>query len=77
MYYVGQAKKIYFRVNQHLTGHGNGDVYADYKYRDEFLVALLPLVESGCGDLDLLERRMISKYDAYKKGYNRTSGNRK
>lgn len=30
-YYVGQAKKVFQRVNNHFTGHGNGDVYADYK----------------------------------------------
>lgn len=43
MYYVGQSKRIYFRVNQHFTGHGNGDVYADYKNGDNFRITLLPL----------------------------------
>lgn len=36
MYYGGQAKKVLDRVNAHFTGHGNGDVYADYKYGDIF-----------------------------------------
>ncbi len=74
-YYVGQAKRLYFRVNQHFTGHGNGDVYADYKYGDAFRIKLIKLTESGCDDLDELERRMIARYQAYDKGYNKTRGN--
>ncbi len=30
MYYVGQGKSVFQRINSHFTGHGNGDVYADY-----------------------------------------------
>lgn len=30
--YVGQSVNMYKRVYNHLTGHGNGDVYADVKY---------------------------------------------
>ncbi len=74
--YVGQAKRIYFRVNQHLTGHGNGDVYADYKYGDEFTVRLIKLSDSGYDDIDKLEKDMIRKYDAYNNGYNKTRGNK-
>ncbi len=74
-YYVGQAKRLIFRVNQHFTGHGNGDVYADYVYGDSFLIQLIPLIDSGYVDIDEMEREMIKKYDAYKSGYNRTVGN--
>lgn len=76
MYYVGQSKRIYFRVNQHFTGHGNGDVYADYKYGDEFTIKLLPLVDSGYSDIDALERDKIAEFSANDTGYNRTRGNR-
>lgn len=76
MYYVGQAKRLYFRVKQHFTGHGNGDVYADYKYGDSFLIRLITLRESGCDDLDRLERDMIAKYHAYESGYNKNAGNK-
>ena len=76
MYYVGQAKRLYFRVKQHFTGHGNGDVYADYKYGDAFLIRLITLRESGYDDLDRLERDMIAKYHAYESGYNKNAGNR-
>lgn len=76
MYYVGQAKRIFFRLNQHFTGHGNGDVYADYKYGDDFAIKIIKLSESGYSDLDKLEKDLIDKYDAYNSGYNRTSGNR-
>lgn len=76
MYYVGQATRLFFRVNQHFTGHGNGDVYGDYKRGgDKFTIKLIPLVNSGYYDLDKLEKDMITKYDAYNNGYNKTSGN--
>ena len=74
-YYVGQAKKLFFRINQHFTGHGNGDVYADYKYGDDFAIKIIRLSESGYDDLDHLEKDMIKKYHAYSIGYNKTSGN--
>lgn len=76
MYYIGQAKRLFFRINQHFTGHGNGDVYADFKYGDEFVIQIIPLADSGYQDIDLLEKDMIQKYDAYHRGYNRTRGNR-
>lgn len=75
IYYVGQAKKLFSRVNQHFTGHGNGDVYADYKYGDEFTVKIVRLSRSGYDDLDLLEKDLIKKYNAYENGYNKTAGN--
>jgi hypothetical protein len=76
IYYVGQATRLFFRVNQHFTGHGNGDVYGDYKRgKDKFTIKLLPLVNSGYYDLDKFEKDMIEKYDAYDHGYNKTKGN--
>lgn len=73
--YVGQAKRLFFRVNQHLTGHGNGDVYADYKYGDEFTIKLIPLISTEHGNIDKLEKDTIDYYGAYDEGYNRTRGN--
>ena len=76
MYYVGQATRLFFRVNQHFTGHGNGDVYGDFKRgKDKFTIKLIPLSNSGYYDLDKLEKDMIAKYDAYNNGYNKTQGN--
>ena len=75
MYYVGQSVRVIDRVGQHLTGHGNGDVYADFKYGDEFEVSTVSLAESGYGSLNDLERDTIAAYDAYNSGYNRTPGN--
>lgn len=76
MYYVGQATRLFFRVNQHFTGHGNGDVYGDYKRgKDKFTIKLIPLVNSGYYDLDKLEKDLITKYNAYEDGYNKTHGN--
>ncbi len=75
-YYVGQAKNVMQRVKTHLAGHGNGDVNADYKYGDEFETRTISLVFAGYTTLNSLERDLISRYNAYSKGYNKTRGNR-
>lgn len=76
MYYVGQGKKVFQRVNSHFTGHGNGDVYADYKYGDDFTIKMIALENSGFSTLNELERNTISTYNAYASGYNKTRGNK-
>ena len=76
MYYVGQAQKILDRVNNHFVGRGNGDVYADYKYGDKFTIKMISLQNSGFSSLNELERCVITKYNAFSKGYNKTRGNR-
>lgn len=76
MYYVGQAKKVLQRVNTHFTGHGNGDVYADYKYGDSFKIKTIGFAGSGYDSIDELEKDTIKTYNAYSKGYNKTRGNR-
>jgi hypothetical protein len=74
-HYVGQAKKVYFRINQHFTGKGNQEVYADFMYGNNFRIKIIRLGDSGYYDLDKLEKDMIAKYDAYHSGYNKTVGN--
>lgn len=76
MYYVGQSKNVMNRINQHFTGHGNGDVYADYKYGDSFKIRTIRLGGSGFTTLNSLEKRTISAYNAFSRGYNKTRGNR-
>lgn len=76
IYYVGQGKRVFDRVNQHFTGKGNGDVYADYKYGDEFAIRMIALENSGFSSLNELERNTIAKYNSYYKGYNKTRGNK-
>ena len=76
MYYVGQAQYIFDRVNAHFTGKGNGYVYADYKYGDEFTIKMISLQKSGYVSLNELERHTIMVYDAFSKGYNKTRGNK-
>lgn len=77
MCYVGQSVRVMSRVQQHLTGHGNGDVYADYKHGDDFTVQTISLAASGYDSLNDLERDAIFTYDAFNSGYNRTRGNRR
>ena len=74
-YYVGQGVKLFRRANNHFTGHGNGDVYADYKYGDDFTIKLIPLAGSGFRSLNELERQAIYDYRANITGYNKTKGN--
>lgn len=76
MYYVGQGKQVFNRVNAHFTGKGNGDVYADYKYGNKFTIKMIALENSGFSTLNELERNTIAKYNAYYKGYNKTRGNK-
>jgi len=76
MYYVGQAHTVLDRVNKHFTGSGNGDVYADYKYGDQFTIKLIALKGSGYLSLNDLERETIWAHDSFSEGYNKTRGNR-
>ena len=76
MYYIGQGQQVLNRVNSHFTGKGNGDVYADYKYGDQFTIKMIALDESGFPTLNDLERHTIRTFDAYATGYNKTRGNR-
>ena len=76
MYYVGQGKTFTNRVNSHFTGSGNGDVYADYKYNDEFTIRLIYLSRTDYKNLNDLERDMITHYNSFHKGYNKTRGNK-
>ncbi|MDF2984941.1 MAG: hypothetical protein K0R50_451 [Eubacterium sp.] len=76
LYYVGQGQQVLNRVNNHFTGKGNGDVYADYKYGDDFTIKMIALENSGFDSLNDLERNTITVYNSYNKGYNKTRGNR-
>lgn len=76
MHYVGQGKKVMARIAQHFTGHGNADVYADWKYGDRFTIKIIKLQGSGFRSLNSLERSTIASYKAFSKGYNKTRGNR-
>lgn len=73
-YYVGQGRRVLSRLLQHFSGRGNGDVYADWRYGDEFRIRTLRLEGSGYQSLDDLERDAIERYDAYGSGYNRNRG---
>lgn len=75
-YYVGQSIHVIKRVHQHLTGHGNGDVYADFVYGRQFELFLVPLAHSGFESLNALEKSTIKVFHAYDKGYNKTRGNK-
>ena len=76
MYYIGQSIGLLNRVNNHFTGKGNGDVYADYKYGDKFTIKMLSLKNSGYETLNDLERETIEAYSLKFKLYNKTKGNK-
>lgn len=75
-YYVGQSIHVMSRIAQHFNGHGNGDVYVDYRNGDSFTIKVIKLEGSGFKSLNSLEKRAISAYNAYYRGYNKTRGNR-
>lgn len=76
MYYVGQSDRLISRVNNHLNGRGNGDVYADYKYGDRMIIKLIPIKRSGYLSLNKMEKDFIRYFRANTKGYNKTKGNK-
>lgn len=71
-YYVGQSVNIVKRVNNHFTGKGNGDVYADFKYGHKFKIKLIRCKEKK---LDEIEKYYITKYKSFDNGYNKNVGN--
>ena len=77
MYCIGKGQKVLSRVNSQFTGHGNGDVYADYKYGCKFKISTIALEGSGFATLNDLERNAIQRYSAFSHGYNKTRGSRK
>ena len=72
--YVGQSENVGKRVRNHLTGHGNGDVYADFKY-GKFVYVKMIICDYD--ELDGMERDLIFTYDAQNRGYNKTQGGSK
>lgn len=68
--YVGQSSNVYNRVRNHLTGHGNGDVYADVKNGDVLYIKVILCKAEMMNDL---EKYLIKLYDATH-SYNKTSG---
>ena len=75
--YVGQSIKVLDRIGNHFKGNGNGDVYADYKYGDEFKIRTISLDLSPYDNLNDLERHAIKVFGAYEKGYNKNRGNKR
>lgn len=73
--YVGQSKNVRKRLQQHFSGEGCIDVYADYLSGDEFRIKTITLRDYGIDDLDKMEKELISKYHAFDRGYNKTRGN--
>lgn len=71
--YIGQSINVYRRVRNHLTGHGNGDVYADLKYGKFVYVRF---VFCSKAHLNRIEKDLISRFNATK-SYNRTGGGAK
>ena len=70
-FFVGHSIHVLERVRQYFTGQGNGDVYADWKMGDKFIISTLSLVDSGHKDLNELEQKIIEAYDARERGYNK------
>ena len=68
--YVGQSLHVCHRVHGHLSGKGNGDVYADARDGCVITIRFYPVGKKRLNDL---ERKLIAKYRATQ-SYNRTVG---
>lgn len=71
--YIGQSVNVYKRVYNHVTGHGNGDVYADIKYRKYVYIKFIPCQNNQMNEY---EKKLIALLDATS-SYNRTKGGAK
>lgn len=74
-FYVGQAKKLYARVSDHLDGRGCKSLYEDFWHGADLYIQLIVLKESGYLSLDVLEHDLIHYYDSVNAGYNVLAGN--
>lgn len=73
--YVGQSVNLVYRVETHIKGKGNPDLYKDLIKGDTFVVELIKLKDTSFKDLNGLERHYIAKHDSFYNGYNKTRGN--
>ena len=71
MYYVGQGAGAIARAAAQLLGRGNKDVYADYKYGDDFSVRIIPLEASGYSNLKDFKRAAVQAFAATGNMYGR------
>lgn len=71
-YYVGQSVNVFKRVNQHFSGKGNGNVYADYKYGQDFQVNIIPVEKDRLNEIEFNLIKILNANGA--KGYNISKG---
>lgn len=74
--YVGQSVNVRRRFYQHISGKGSPDIYRQYKKHPQKLrFKSIEAYRVHYKNLDALEKRLIDKYNTYRKGYNKTAGN--
>lgn len=66
--YVGCAQDAGASIYEHLTGFGNPDIYADFKYKQHLVIYLYPDSDIAGGDTTALDQFMLA-LDA-KESYN-------
>lgn len=80
-YYVGQSKDVMKRLKQHFKGTVPQntifaeDYYTSTKPDKENIFEVKIIRCSTKDELDRMEKQLISDYDSWNTGYNRTSGN--
>lgn len=70
MSYGGQSTTVFDRVHNHLTGKGNGDVYADYRNGKQIFIQFFPC---ELAELNDTEREVIASLDPRRR-YNKNIG---
>lgn len=75
IYYVGQSKDLYQRLNQHFkNGEVNNLKFAKDWYAGDIFAFKYKVLNTK-DELDSEEKRMIELYDSFNNGYNATGGN--
>ena len=75
-FYVGQSKNIHTRIfKQHFNnGSANNIIFAKHWFDNHKFQYKYQICKTK-DELDRIEKEYIDKYDSFKQGYNKTSGN--
>lgn len=77
MIYIGQSNNIFARWSQHMNAIDNLSFHEAFRKDPlDFTFEIQEITDNGSKEnLDKLEKKWITKYDSYNKGFNATRGN--
>lgn len=63
--FVGKVSKVFKKIERHFTGYGNADIYSEWLKGNKFFVNIIRLENSGYDNINILERDIKEKYNAF------------